>query len=315
LSSILLSPEISVELFLEFLLLFVLSFTLLQAIYILKYYKKGTTTELQYSLEKKSYLVGVVIGISLIIKIVLVAFFAYSLDELSVIVPGAMCAAGVVSSNLYGEPLLLLKLLILLLASLWLLLNRADVHVADAPYFKKKLYLFIVLYILILLEFFTSVNFLTLIETQNPVLCCSVIYTDSSNPIPFNMSNFQLIILFYMLYFVVFLSAIYKNKKLLFISSILFVYISYYALVYFFSTYIYELPTHKCPFGMLQKEYYYVGYFIYSALFLAIFYTSGFMLFKFMNYAYKRLILFFTLFVLILSSYFLIYIISNGVLL
>ena len=314
-SSILLSPEISVELFLEFLLLFVLSFTLLQAIYILKYYKKGTTTELQYSLEKKSYLVGVVIGISLIIKIVLVAFFAYSLDELSVIVPGAMCAAGVVSSNLYGEPLLLLKLLILLLASLWLLLNRADVHVADAPYFKKKLYLFIVLYILILLEFFTSVNFLTLIETQNPVLCCSVIYTDSSNPIPFNMSNFQLITLFYMLYFVVFLSAIYKNKKLLFISSILFVYISYYALVYFFSTYIYELPTHKCPFCMLQKEYYYVGYFIYSALFLAIFYTSGFMLFKFMNYAYKRLILFFTLFVLILSSYFLIYIISNGVLL
>ncbi len=99
LSSIFLSPEVSIELFLEFFMLLVLSFTLLQSLYILKYYKDGTSTELQYKLEKKSYLVSVVISVVLILKISLVAFFTYSLDELSLIVPGAMCGAGVIGSN------------------------------------------------------------------------------------------------------------------------------------------------------------------------------------------------------------------------
>ena len=136
LSSVFLSPEIFIELFLEFLLLLVLSFTLLQTLYILKYFKQGSTTELQYKLEKKSYLVGVVISVVLICKIILVAFFTYSLDELSFIVPGAMCVAGVISSNDYGEPLLGLKLVILLLASLWLLVNKVDIFSKKSIYFK-----------------------------------------------------------------------------------------------------------------------------------------------------------------------------------
>jgi len=34
----------------------------------------------------------------------------------------------------------------------------------------------------------------------------------------------------------------------------------------FISVYFYELPTHHCPFCILQKEYGYVGYPIYIAL-------------------------------------------------
>jgi len=32
------------------------------------------------------------------------------------------------------------------------------------------------------------------------------------------------------------------------------------------SCYIYELPTHHCPFCILQKEYGYIGYLIYVTL-------------------------------------------------
>jgi hypothetical protein len=32
------------------------------------------------------------------------------------------------------------------------------------------------------------------------------------------------------------------------------------------SCYIYELPTHHCPFCILQKEYGYIGYLIYLTL-------------------------------------------------
>jgi hypothetical protein len=34
----------------------------------------------------------------------------------------------------------------------------------------------------------------------------------------------------------------------------------------FISLYVYELPTHHCPFCLLQREYGYVGYLLYVAL-------------------------------------------------
>ncbi len=314
LSSIFLSPEVFIELFLEFFMLIVLSFVFFQSLYILKYYKDGSGTELQYKLEKKSYLVSVVISVVLILKILLLAFFTYALDELSLIVPGAMCGAGVIGSNGYGEPLLLLKLAILLFASLWLLLNKADSYAKDTKYFKKKMWLFIPLYILIIGELLLSLNFYTLIQTQNPVLCCSVIYGDISNPIPFNLTKYELLVLFCVLYLVVMQSAYKKQKRVLLISSIFFTYIAYYALVYFFGAYIYELPTHKCPFCMLQGEYNYIGYLIYISLFLGVYYSFG-VQFEIVKNGFNKVILFFSSFVFILWVFFLIYIIRNGVLL
>jgi hypothetical protein len=315
LSSIFLSPEVFIELFIELFLLIVLSFTLIQSFFILKNYQFGLTSQLQYSLEKKSYLLGVAISISLTIKIVLVAFFTYSLDQLSTIVPGAMCAAGVLSSNEYGEILLALKLFILFLSSMWLLLNRVDTNSKDKKYFKKKIWFFVVLYFLIQIEFLLSLEFYSFIETQNPVLCCSSIFKESTNPLPFNLNSLSLVSLFYILYFMLIYSAYKKQKVALFLLSSAFIYISYYALIYFFGAYIYELPTHKCPFCMLQKDYNYIGYLIYITIFLAIFYTYAVIFFNFMNTSYKKIILFYTLFVLVLSSYFLLYLFKNGVLL
>ncbi len=44
------------------------------------------------------------------------------------------------------------------------------------------------------------------------------------------------------------------------------------AVVSFVSLYIYELPTHHCPFDILQREYRYVGYPLYLSLFGAVHY-------------------------------------------
>lgn len=305
------------ELFLEFALLLLLSFTLLQTLYILRFYRVSSVSELQYRVEKKSYLITTVISVALIVKIALVAFFTYSLNELSLIVPGAMCGAGVLSSNEYGEIALSLKLLVLLLSSLWIMLHRADLYTTDSKYFKKKMWFFVAIYILVLVEFIVSIAFYSSIETLNPVMCCSAIYTESSgqNPIPFNMPKLELISLFYTLYIAVLVSAYRENKKLLLLFSVLFLYIAYYAAVYFFSAYIYEIPTHKCPFCMLQKEYYYVGYLIYSTLFLALFYTLSWILFEAKSSMLKKAIIYYTIFTATLSLYFVLYLLSNRVLL
>ncbi|HEY6001172.1 MAG TPA: hypothetical protein VI078_17950, partial [bacterium] len=38
------------------------------------------------------------------------------------------------------------------------------------------------------------------------------------------------------------------------------------SLVSFIGMYCYELPTHRCPFCVLQSDYHYVGYALYLAL-------------------------------------------------
>ena len=40
------------------------------------------------------------------------------------------------------------------------------------------------------------------------------------------------------------------------------------AIVSFVSVYFYELPTHHCPFCLLQGDYHFIGYPLYLSLFL-----------------------------------------------
>lgn len=39
------------------------------------------------------------------------------------------------------------------------------------------------------------------------------------------------------------------------------------AIISFISVYIYELPTHHCPFCIVMEEYGYIGYLLYLPLF------------------------------------------------
>jgi len=44
------------------------------------------------------------------------------------------------------------------------------------------------------------------------------------------------------------------------------------AIVSFISLYIYELPSHHCPFDIFQKHYHFIGYPIYISLFYGVFF-------------------------------------------
>ena len=314
-SDILLSHEVSINLFVEALLFLLLSVALFYTIIILKNYQKGLTTEYQYKLEKYSYLVITIISFTLIVKVLLLVFFTYTLNELSNIIPGAMCAAGVIKANGYGESTLVLKIIIIMLILLWLTLNHQDQLAKNYPFFRQKMYFFIVIFILVFCELVLEVLFLTNISTQTPVLCCSTIYktTDSVISLPFDLSILQLVWLFYILYIFTVLVAYLQKRIILFIFSLVYVYIAYYAIVYFFSTYIYELPTHKCPFCLLQSDYYYIGYFIFGSLFIATSYALSASIYKFANKNFHKAIRWYTLFLIFSSIHFLFYILKNGV--
>ena len=80
----------------------------------------------------------------------------------------------------------------------------------------------------------------------------------------------------------------------------------------FFGTYIYELPSHHCPFCYLQDDYYFIGYFLYATLFLGTF--NGLVVIFKNEMKYYNLSMFFnSLYLIIVSFYVVFYYLRNGV--
>jgi len=272
-NEVLLNNQVLVFLFSEF-ILFVLSLVAFWvAIQIIGRWDFGAFTQRQFALERRAYLVMTIILFIVIMKIFLLPYFVFTVDNLSVLVPGAMCAAGVISANDYGLKLLFLKLLITFLLIVWLALNRYDLDQKNYPIFRQKSLLFLVIFVLLSLEIWWDLAYFTHIDTHLPVSCCSALFgqLEGANPLPFGLSRMMLLLLFYVLYASVVISSLARQPWVLLVMLGLFVMVAYYAVVYFFGTYIYALPTHKCPFCMFQKEYYYIGYLVWGSLFGGVF--------------------------------------------
>ncbi|HEO99218.1 MAG: hypothetical protein JW682_03070 [Campylobacterales bacterium] len=320
-NEILLSSEVIVYLLSEAVLYLLLFIAAIATLGILKGWNFDRFTKRQFDLENRSYLVMSIIFFVLGLKMLLLPYFAYTIDALSLLVPGAMCAAGVIDANDYGSPLLLLKIIILFLSGLWLGINRLDLEEKHYPYMKLKSWFYLLLFVLLSVEMVLDILYFSHIETTNPVSCCSVIFGEiGGNSLPFGLDIPKLLILFYLLYALLVLMLFTGHYLVRIAASLFFAMIAYYSVVYFFGTYIYELPTHRCPFCMLQAEYHYVGYLLWGVLFSGTFLAieSAVMEGIFGRDALKLKkisIGLLTLFVLLCSSYVGLYYLKNGVLL
>jgi hypothetical protein len=277
-------------------------------------------TPTQFVLEKQSYLVTTITLFVFIVKFLLVLYFVFSIDTLATIVPGAMCGAGVITANEYGSYLLILKLLILFFLTLWIFVHTYDIQTKNHKYFKEKSWIFSFIFILLVIELILDFLYFTHIETHQPVSCCSALFgqLEGANPLPFGLNITMLLVLFYMLYTLILLSLSINQNLLYIVSNLLFIVIAYYTVVYFFGIYIYELPTHKCPFCMLQSEYYYVGYIVWGSLFLGSYIglsdaITTLWLREKKQRSTKLVALLLSLFVLLCSAYVVFYYLRNGV--
>lgn len=284
------------------------------------FYNPLATTQKQYKLEKQSYLSATIIKYLLGVKIPLFLFFIFTLDKLSSIIVGAMCGAGVIDATEYGTQLLVLKLLNLYLFGYWLVLHNEDMKDETQPYTRRKFVVFVVIFFLFIAEIFLEYYTFSSIDPNEVVDCCGVIYSASSNSYIsyfLKLDNSLLVSIFYFIYALVGVSYFLKRKEFFSIFNLLFLIIAIITLIAFFGTYIYELPTHRCPFCMLQKEYHYVGYLLYTLLFSGTF--SGIVLSfvdlkdsmqrKFFNYSFILI----TLYVAVVTFYPVVYYVKNGV--
>lgn len=313
-------PEVITILILNIIFILFSAIAFFLSLKIFLHWDINSNSTLQYALEKKSYLTATIIKYIFMIKVPLFLFFIFTLDRLSDTLTGAMCAAGVVDATDYGNYLFVLKILNLYIFAYWLALHNEDMKHENQPYTKAKFGLFIIAFFLFMSELIVEGLMFGSIDLNEIVDCCGIIYSSSAssyiseiftiNPsilISIFYINFGLIVLFYLI----------KRSYLFAISNIFFIIISIITLITFFGTYIYELPSHHCPFCFLQSDYYYVGYLLYILLYLGTFYgiATGFIQTgkKTKQKNYKKSILFNSLYLSLVTLYPIVYYIKNGV--
>ena len=316
----LINPEILTLYILNTIFLLFSSVAFIMSLKIVKKWDVNATTELQYSLEKQSYLTATIIKYIFYIKLPLFMFFIFTLDKISFVLPGAMCGAGVVNASEYATPLLFLKLINLYFFAYWLVLDKEDMKEESQPYLKQKFQLFLFFYLLFVVEMILETLMFLNIDIKSVVDCCGAIFSNNDDTYLaqiLNMPQGLLLSFFYSNFILMAIVSRFQKSKLFAILNLTFVFIALISLVSFFGTYIYELPTHHCPFCLLQQDYSYIGYLLYALLFVGTFrgLVIGFIEFqKDVLEKYYRVSLSFNgMYLLIVSAYPIGYFLKNGV--
>ena len=243
-------------------------------IQILRRWDIRSGSELQLVLERKTYLISTLLTYLFGFELLSLFLYIFTVDQLHTFFVGAMCAAGSLYVNDYGYPALILKIINFLLAGLWLILNYADNRAYDYPLIRKKYFLLMILTPLILLEMILQASYFLRLSPNIITSCCGSLFSTEASNLVSDMvvlPRGPVSVLFYLSMISTIASGVYYYLKekggYLFSSlSLITFLVSIVSILSFVSVYIYELPTHHCPFCILQKEYGYIGYPLYLAL-------------------------------------------------
>jgi hypothetical protein len=194
-----------------------------------------------------------------------------------------MCAVGVLNSTPYGAYLIIVKVAVLFMLGWWFYINKFDLNTYGFKYTKLKYKFLISISFAIFLEFLLEINLFNNISPEKIVSCCGSVFGKDVkyfSSFLFNLND-NLSLLITVVTFLL-LAIFFKTKNYVFygLASLIFLIVAVYSLIDFFSTYIYELPTHRCPFCILQKDYGYIGYVIYFLLLTGTFYGSSLLVLK-----------------------------------
>jgi hypothetical protein len=243
-------------------------------IQILRRWDLKSGSELQLLLERKTYLVSTLLGYAFAFQLGSLFLFVYTAEHLHSLFVGAMCAAGTLYVNRFGYPALILKVINFLGAGLWLILNYADNRGYDYPLIKKKYVLLLFITPFILVEGLLQANYFFLLRPDVITSCCGSLFSPTAESVTSDIASlpiFPTMIVFYLWGALTFAAGLFfygrKRGGYLFAGlNGMFFLVAVASILSFISLYIYELPSHHCPFCLLQREYGYVGYPLYLAL-------------------------------------------------
>jgi len=242
---------------------------------ILRRWDLRSGSELQLRLERKTYLVSTLLMYVFAAELLSLGLFIFTADRIHGFFVGAMCAAGTLKANGFGYPALLLKGSNGVLAGLWLILNAADNKGFDYPLVRVKYAWLLAASPLILVEIVLQTAYFLGLKPDIITSCCSTLFSLGGSSLGSELASLPVgpmrILFFSSIALSLALGLAFvrsgKGAVLFGISSGGTLVVSILAIISFISIYIYELPTHHCPFCVLQAGYHFIGYPIYFSLF------------------------------------------------
>jgi hypothetical protein len=257
---------------------------------ILERWDPASGSEGQLELERRTYLVSTLMSYILGFELISLFLFVYTADDLHPLFTGAMCAAGTLAVNSFGYPALLLKIVNFLLAGVWLIVNHADNRGYDYPLIRVKYELLNIVVPLLVLEGVLLFAYFAGVKPDVITSCCGSLFSHESGGFSGDLAalpRLPMQIAFFSGMAVTAVSGLLfclapvngtsgktvagllkeRAGYLFSISAAATFLIACASVVSFICLYFYELPAHHCPFCLLQKEYGYIGYILYAALF------------------------------------------------
>lgn len=232
-------------------------------------------SEEQLELERRTYLISTIMSYILSFELMSFFLFIYVADDIHTLFTGAMCAAGTLAINSFGYPVLLLKIGTFLLAGVWLIINHADNRGFDYPLIRIKYELLNLVVPLLVLESVLLFAYFAGVKPDIITSCCGSLFSGEAAGISGDLASLPHRPMQF---------AFFSGMGLTGLSGLFFYYrgrggylfsgvvvatflIAVVSVLSFICLYFYELPSHHCPFCLLQKEYGYVGYLLYVTIF------------------------------------------------
>lgn len=242
---------------------------------IIRHWDITSGSELQLTLERRTYLISTIVSLFLPLQLFSLFLFINTVDGISHLFTGAMCAAGTLKVNRFGYPTLFLKMATFMLAGIWLILNHADNEGRDYPLIRVKYWLLLLIVPIVLIETVLQASYFWRLRPDVITSCCGALFSKGSKTLASGIVAAPVVPVA-VAFFVVIAAAIasgglfLKTKRgaasfgcmsgITFITAII-------AVISFISVYVYELPTHHCPFCLLHREYHFIGYMLYALFF------------------------------------------------
>jgi len=303
---------------------------------VLRYWNPSSDTNLQIKLENEIWLASTLVAYTLGFQILTLVLFVLAADTFCQVIVGAMCATGALLANNFGMPALLVKIAGVFLYGFWIVLHKLDISSETYPLVKiKYIYLLLILPLL-----FADITLQTLyIAYLSPDIitsCCAVVFGSSAETgrnLIVGFSQTGLLFLYYGTIILLTAIGIILLKRWLRPLAVVFsagwlwfLGVATVAIISVFSSYIYAMPYHNCPFCILKPEYHYIGFALYFTLIPASFFGLTTVLVepfknrvdlagpvtKYQRIAIKISLIFLLLLAAISSYHYLLYKISGG---
>jgi len=249
---------------------------------ILKRWDVDNSSSEQLSLERKTYLLSTIMNYTLGFVILSAFLFIYTADDIHRIFIGAMCATGSLNANPIGWYVLYTKIIVFFLSSIWIVFNYIDQKAEDYPLVRTKYTMLLSITPFIILDTYFQAKYFLGIKPNIITSCCGSLFSEGGKGIASSLSSLPvkpMMIIFYVTIGIFLLTSFLSLRSqksilkyaLTILSLVVFV-VSIASIISFISLYFYEIPTHHCPFDIIQKDYHFVGYPVYITLFSGVFF-------------------------------------------